>query len=68
MKSIYRNGQSKKAVLKLYDRQMEDLKIPYTNLFVDTSFGKTHVIECGNLAKKPLLVFHGGREGLFISS
>ena len=60
MKSIYRNGQSKKAVLKLYDRQMEDLKIPYTDLFVDTSFGKTHVIECGNLAKKPLLVFHGG--------
>lgn len=60
MKSIYRNEQSKKAVWKLYDRQMEDLKIPYTDLFIDTSFGKTHVIECGNLRGKPLLVFHGG--------
>lgn len=60
MKSIYRNEQSKKAVWKLYDRQMEDLKIPYTDLFIDTSFGKTHVIECGNLQGKPLLVFHGG--------
>lgn len=33
MKSIYRNEQSKKAVWKLYDRQMEDLKIPYKDLF-----------------------------------
>lgn len=39
---------------------MEDLKIPYKDLFVDTSFGKTHIIECGNLRGKPLLVFHGG--------
>lgn len=60
MKSIYRNEQSKRAVWKLYNKQMEDLKIPYTDLFVDTSFGKTHVIECGNLRGKPLLVFHGG--------
>lgn len=60
MKSIYRNEQSKKAVLRLYDRQIDDLKIPYADLFVDTSFGKTHIIECGNLRGKPLLVFHGG--------
>lgn len=60
MKSIYRNEQSKKAVWQLYDRQMDDLKVPYTDLFVDTSFGKTHIIECGNLRGKPLLVFHGG--------
>ncbi|WP_271327916.1 alpha/beta hydrolase [Lactococcus muris] len=60
MKSIYRNEQSKKTVWKLYDRQMEDLKIPYTDLFIDTSFGKTHLIECGNLRGEPLLVFHGG--------
>lgn len=60
MKSIYRNEQSKKAVWQLYDRQMDDLKIPYADLFVDTSFGKTHIIECGNLKGNPLLVFHGG--------
>lgn len=60
MKSIYRNEQSKKAVWQLYDRQIGDLKVPYADLFVDTSFGKTHIIECGNLRGKPLLVFHGG--------
>lgn len=60
MKSIYRNEQSKKAVWKLYDRQMENLDVPYTDLYIDTSFGRTHLIECGNLTGKPLLVFHGG--------
>lgn len=60
MKSIYRNENAKKAVFELYDRQIEELNIPYKDLYVDTSFGKTHLIECGNLNGKPLLVFHGG--------
>lgn len=60
MKSIYRSEQSKNAVWKLYDRQLEGLKIPYKDLYKDTIFGKTHLIECGNLTGKTLLVFHGG--------
>lgn len=60
MKSIYRNEKSKKAVLELYDRQIEELHIPYQDLYVDTTFGKTHLIECGKPEGKPLLVFHGG--------
>ncbi|MGN0537270.1 MAG: alpha/beta fold hydrolase [Acutalibacteraceae bacterium] len=60
MKSIYRNEKSKNAVLELYDRQIEELNISYKDLYVDTTFGKTHLIECGNSEGKPLLVFHGG--------
>lgn len=60
MKSIYQSEQSKKTVWALYDRQMEDLKIPYTDLYVDTAFGRTHLIECGNRNSTPLPVFHGG--------
>lgn len=60
MKSIYRSENAKKAVLELYDRQIAELNILYQNLYVDTSFGKTHLIECGNPEGKPLLVFHGG--------
>lgn len=60
MKSIYRSEKSKNAVLELYDRQMESLKVPYKDLYLETSFGKTHLIECGSLTGKPLLVFHGG--------
>lgn len=60
MKSIYRSEASKKAVLDLYDRQLAELKIPFKDIYVDTSFGKTHLVECGNPDGKPLLVFHGG--------
>ena len=60
MKSIYRNEGSKNAGLELYDRQIRELDIPYKDVYVDTSFGKTHLVECGNLEGKPLLVFHGG--------
>lgn len=60
MKSIYRSEEAKKAVLDLYNRQIAELHIPFKDLYVDTSFGKTHLIECGNFNGKPLLVFHGG--------
>lgn len=60
MKSIYRSEKSKNTVLELYDRQMESLKVPYEDLYIETSFGKPHVIACASLTGKPLLVFHGG--------
>lgn len=60
MKSIYRSEASKKAVLDLYDRQIAQLNIPYKDIYVDTSLGKTHLVECGKPDGKPLLVFHGG--------
>lgn len=60
MKSIYRSERSKKAILELYNKQMEELQISYKDIYVYTSFGKTHLIECGNFKGKPLLVFHGG--------
>ncbi len=60
MKSIYKREQGKKVILSLYDSQLERLKISFKDLFVDTSFGRTHLIETGNANAKPLLVFHGG--------
>ena len=58
--SIYKSAQGRKEVLKLYDRQLERLPIPYRDIYVSTSFGKTHLIETGSLEGEPLLVFHGG--------
>ncbi len=60
MKTIYKKPGSKKQVLKLYDKQLKQLNRPYKDLFVDTTYGSTHLIETGNLDGKPLLVFHGG--------
>lgn len=60
MKSIYRNESAKKAVLDLYDSQLTELGIEYKDVYIETSFGNTHLIETGNSNGKPLLVFHGG--------
>jgi pimeloyl-ACP methyl ester carboxylesterase len=60
LKSIYKSEKGKSAILSLYDSQLKRLKIPFNDMFVDTSFGVTHLIETGNYSGKPLLVFHGG--------
>lgn len=60
MKTIYKTVDSKVAVLKLYNEQLKKLDCDFNDLFIDTSFGKTHLIETGNFNGTPLLVFHGG--------
>lgn len=60
MKTIYKSLSGKEQILKLYDSQIEKMGKEYKDIYVDTSFGKTHLVETGNLTGKPLLVFHGG--------
>lgn len=58
--SIYKSQTAKEKSLALYDRQLLKLNMPFSDIYVKTSFGKTHLIETGNQTGKPLLVFHGG--------
>lgn len=60
MKSIYRSARAKKSVLSLYDEMLYELDIKYQDIYVETRYGRSHVIECGNLEGEPLLLFHGG--------
>lgn len=60
MSSIYRNENARRDVLDLYDKQLSELGIPFNDIYVETSFGRTHLVECGNADNEPLLVFHGG--------
>lgn len=57
--SIYKSQLSKELVLNLYHAQLAKLDMPYHDIYVETSFGKTHVVEIGNMEGKPLLAFHG---------
>ena len=59
-KTIYKSEDGKKQILNLYDSQIRRLGVPYKDIYVETSFGKTHLVEIGNLEGEPLLVFHGG--------
>lgn len=60
MKTIYQSKEGKEKIINLYDSQLSRLKMPWKDVYVDTTFGKTHIIETGNLSGEPLLVFHGG--------
>ena len=57
---IYKTEQGKEAILSLYEKQLKRINEKYKDIFFDTTFGKTHLIETGNLSGIPLLVFHGG--------
>lgn len=58
--TIYKSSTGKEKILTLYDNQLARLKLAYFDKWISTSFGKTHLIETGNLSGIPLLVFHGG--------
>lgn len=60
MKGIYNTPQGKQMIIALYDEQLSRIKTPYQDIYIDTSFGKTHLVETGNPDGLPLLVFHGG--------
>ena len=60
MKTIYKSEQGKEEIIKLYDSQLARLKNPWKDVYVDSSFGRTHIVETGNLSGETLLVFHGG--------
>ena len=57
---IYKSEKGKAAILSLYEKHLKRIKEKYEDIYFDTSFGKTHLIETGNLSGSPLLVFHGG--------
>jgi len=56
MKTIYKSKQSEIAIKELYDRQLKALNMEYEDLFVDTRFGKTHVVKIGNQNGKRCLL------------
>jgi len=60
MKTIYKTKESLNITLELYDKQISKLDCEFKDIYLNTSFGKTHLIEIGNLTGIPLLVFHGG--------
>lgn len=58
--SIYKTKSGRDNSLELYDRQLLKIGKSFSDIYVQTSFGKTHIVEIGNSNETPLLVFHGG--------
>ncbi len=56
----YKSEAERAKSLELYNKQLLKLDMPFTDIYIETSFGKTHLIEIENKDRSPLLVFHGG--------
>lgn len=56
---MYKSTEGKEEVLAIYDEKMAELNIDYKSEYVETSFGKTHVIVTGDKANPPLVLMHG---------
>ncbi|MCT4580003.1 MAG: alpha/beta hydrolase [Flavobacteriales bacterium] len=63
MASIYKNKEAKEELMRLYDEKLKCLEINYTNIDVDTSFGRTRVVQAGNVNGKKVVMFHGYNAG-----
>ena len=57
---IYKTKQGEKIVKDLYDQQVKSLGIEYEDIYVDTRFGRTHILKTANPNARPILLFHGG--------
>jgi len=58
--SIYKSQYGEEILKELYNRQLKLLNVAYEDLYVETRFGKSHLLKLGNPNGKPLLIFHGG--------
>lgn len=63
MSKIYKNSNARIEFMKLYDQKLKSLQIQYSNIDVDTSFGKTRVVKTGNETKEKIVMFHGYNAG-----
>ena len=44
-KAVYKNAKGKALVQDLYDKQVKALNIDFENIYIDTRFGKTHLLK-----------------------
>lgn len=59
MITAFKTEQGKKEILELYDEKLSQLKIKFDYQIVNTEYGKTNIIICGNQEKPPMLLVHG---------
>jgi hypothetical protein len=56
--SIYNSPEIETRLMEIYDEKMAGWPVPYEDVFVDTRYGKVHVIVTGPRDAPPLLLLH----------
>ncbi len=60
IKTIYTCPEGKEKILECYDKMLSKLSTHFNSIFINTRFGKTHILTAGPTEGEPLIVFHGG--------
>jgi len=58
-KGVFKSESGKSAVLAHYSKLVQVIQVPYQEHYVDTSYGKTFMIETGEPSKPKIFLFHG---------
>lgn len=56
--AIYNSPEVEARFMEMYDAKMEEWPVPYESVFVDTAYGKVHVIVSGPEDAPPVLLLH----------
>lgn len=57
--TVFKTEEGRQKILSVYDMVMSTWQVEYKDQYIDTSFGTTHLIECGDPSKEQILLFHG---------
>ncbi|MHC0036916.1 alpha/beta fold hydrolase [Pseudoneobacillus sp. C159] len=58
--SIYKSEEGKRVIQDHYEKYLKTFQVEIDRVYVETSFGKTHVLVAGPTNGKPVFIFQGG--------
>lgn len=56
--AIYKSPEVRARFLEMYDAKMKKWPVPFEDVYIDTEYGKVHVVACGPEDAPPLLLLH----------
>lgn len=56
--SIYNSPEIEARLMEIYDEKMAEWPVPYEDVFLDTQYGRVHVIVSGAEEAPPMLLLH----------
>jgi pimeloyl-ACP methyl ester carboxylesterase len=56
---LYRTADGYQQILRFYDQSLAGLGLRFQPIWIDTGFGSTHAVRCGNESGKVVVLWHG---------
>lgn len=56
---VFKSEKAKRKIMETYNQLLDLWKVEYQERDIQSRYGTTHIIECGDKQKPPLLLFHG---------